>query len=100
MLVIAQPGLPSWDRIQEQRVWCEWRLIFDNGVLAEVQPVRTQSSEDLRRELRAGGALVLDEEDIVAKAHRAMRERQRRASVGQSKHLRPAGERSGRPLCI
>lgn len=61
----------SWgDIVHERRPSIEYSLRFRNGKLEAVEPVKIESREDVRRELReALGERVLPDDDRLARRH-------------------------------
>lgn len=63
-------GFGPWsDYVQERLPWCEWQLVFSAGRLERSVAERVETRDDVRRELRAEGLEVLDDDDRLARLH-------------------------------
>lgn len=62
----SQAGL--WrDGVMTVQPWCEWVLVFREGILTEVRPERVETRDDIRKKLAEAGSSALPDDDRVAR---------------------------------
>lgn len=69
-------------RVGEERVWCEWELRFEKGLLVAVEPRRVESREEVRARVMKlePVVVVLPDDDRVARRHIEKTRQQRGSS--------------------